>query len=162
MLGVSGSILISAFNENFQASWVYHSLPIHKPGALIIGSLKSLLVKFFIPIYLLAFAFCFYIWGWKISDDFFIGFLNNILCFLTYAAVVDHYLPFSRQPSTQQQTGRILLMILQMAVIGILIGLHYLLVARPIILICLAPFLAAGCWRLLMYIRNLPWNKIAV
>lgn len=162
MFGVSGSILIVAFNENFSASWIFHSLPVVKPGAIITGSIKSLFVKFFLPVYLLAYMFSFYVWGWGITVDFIFGFLNNSLLFLTYALVLDHYLPFSRQPSTQQQTGKVLLVFMQLIIVAVLVGLHYLLIGKPIILYSLIPFLAAACWWLLHKLRNLPWNKIAV
>jgi ABC-2 type transport system permease protein len=162
MFAVSSSIMIVAFNENYQASWIYHSLPIAKPGELILGSIKSLFVKFFLPVYLFIFAFCLYIWGWKIIDDFTFGLVNNALCFLSFTVVADYYLPFSRQPNTQQQTGRLLIMFLQLILVGIFVGLHYLLIERPLILYLLLPVIATACWLLIKKLRDLPWRKISV
>jgi ABC-2 type transport system permease protein len=162
MFGVSSSIMFVAYNDNYQASWIYHSLPITKPGHLITGSVKSLFVKYFFPVYLIFFTFCMYTWGWGILDDFIFGFLNNTLCFFLFAAFAEYYLPFSRQPNTQQQTGRIAIIILQFIVVAILVGLHYLVIRRPLIMYLLAPVIAAGCWLVIKKIRNIPWKKIAV
>jgi ABC-2 type transport system permease protein len=162
MFAVSSSIMIVAFNENYQASWIYHSLPIAKPGQLISGCIKSLFVKYFLPIYLFCFIFCLKVWGWNIIDDFVFGLLNNAVCFLSFTLVAEYYLPFSRQPNTQQQTGRIVIVILQLILVGIFVGLHYLLVKRELILYILLPFIAAGCWLLVNKLRNIPWKKIAV
>jgi hypothetical protein len=162
MFAVSGSIMIVAFNENYQASWIYHSLPIAKPGQLISGSIKSLFVKYFLPIYLFCLLFCLKLWGWKIIDDFLFGLMNNAMCFLAFALLAEYYLPFSRQPNTQQQTGRIVAIILQLILVSIFVGMHYLLVERTLILYILLPFVAAGCWLLVKKLRNIPWYKIAV
>ena len=162
MFAVSSSIMIVAFNENYQASWIYHSLPVAKPGQIILGGIKSLFVKFFLPVYLVSFVYCTYIWGWKIADDFLFGLVNNALCFLSFAAVAEYYLPFSRQPNTQQQTGRLLIIFLQLILVSIFVGLHYLLIDRPILLYLLLPAIATGCWLLIKKLRDLPWEKIAV
>ena len=70
MFSISSAIMLIAFNENFAASWIYLASPLQKPGNIISGALKSLLVKFFAPIYLLLFAFSIYIWGVAVIDDF--------------------------------------------------------------------------------------------
>ncbi len=162
MFSVSSSIMIVSFNENYPASWIYHSLPIVKPGQLISGSIKALFVKYFIPIYLIVFVFCLKVWGGSIIDDFLFGLLNNTLCFIIFTLVAEYYLPFSRQPNTQQQTGKILIVFLQLLVVGTLVGLHYLLVHRIIILYSLVPVIAVACWLLITKLRNIPWKKIAV
>ena len=82
MFTISAAVSLIAFNENFAASWVYISRPLMQPGSLISGALKMLLVKFFAPIILLLFAFSYYVWGYKIIDDFVLGIFNNILVFL--------------------------------------------------------------------------------
>jgi ABC-2 type transport system permease protein len=162
MFTISSSIILVAFNENYIASWLYHSTPIKNPGAVVAGSIKSLFVKYFIPVYLFMFAFAFYIWGIAITDDFVFGFANNLLCYLVFCFFSEHYLPFSRQPSTQQQTGRLLRMILQMLIVGILVGVHYFTIKSTTVFYILLPLLLTGSWLLLKKIQQLPWKKIAV
>jgi ABC-2 type transport system permease protein len=162
MFAISSSIMIAAYYENYPASWIYHSMPIAKPGHLISGSIKALFIKFFSPVYLILFSCCLYIWGWKISDDFLFGLLNNGICFLLFAYFSDHYLPFSRQPNTQQQTGKIINAIIQMLLVAVFVGIHYLIISRPLLLYVLMPALAAGCWLLTRTIKLIPWQKIAI
>jgi hypothetical protein len=159
---ISTGILVMAFNENFQASWIFYSTPVNKPGELLTGSLKALLVKYFLPAYLIMFALAFYIWHWAIIDDFFFGLCNNILCFFIIASLTPHYLPFSRQPSTQQQTGKVVVALIQMLMIGALIGIHYILLKFPLVFYAAIPLLIACFIAMLKNLQGLPWRRIAV
>jgi len=159
---ITTTVMLVSFNENFAASWIYHSLPVERPGELITGALKALFAKYYIPVYLLLMAFCIYIWGPGISGDFLFGIFNNILCFLLLATFSDHYLPFSRQPNTRMQTGRFIQAIVQMVLIGILVGLHYLLLKYHWVMYALLPFTITGCFLLTRRMQHLPWKKIAV
>jgi ABC-2 type transport system permease protein len=161
MFTIASSIMFISFHENFQASWIYQSTPVSKPGQLISGGLKALLTKFFIPVFLILFVFAFYVWGGSIIDDFVLGFFNNIFMFLLIANLSDHYLPFSRQQNTKQQSGRFLQVILQMLVIGALVGLHYLVLKNSWFIYCLIPVSAFGCYLLFKRIQNLRWVQIS-
>ncbi len=162
MLSIGSSLAFIAFHENFQASWIYQSTPLAKPGQIISGSIKALLSKFFLPIFLIFFIFSFYIWGIAIVDDFVLGFFNNILIFLLIANISDHTLPFSRQQNTRQQSGRFLQVILHLIIIAALVGLHYLILKNTWLTYCLIPLSAAGCYMLFKRIQNLPWVKISI
>jgi hypothetical protein len=159
---IANALIFISFNENYAASWIYHSMPVERPGELITGAVKALFVKYFIPIYLVLLAFCLYIWGIAIVDDFVFGVFNNILCYLLLTTFSDYYLPFSRQPSTQAQTGRFVRAIIQMLLIGALVVLHYLLIKRPLIMYALLPCVIGACFLLARRLLRLPWNKIAV
>ncbi|MDP4262961.1 MAG: hypothetical protein Q8941_10545 [Bacteroidota bacterium] len=161
MLSITSAITFVSYNENFQASWVYQSTPVGRPGQIIIGGLKALFLKFFIPAYLILFAFAFYVWGTDILDDFALGFFNNLAIFLLIASLGDHYLPFSRQPNVKQQSGRFAQVILQLLVIAALVGLHYLLLTNDWMIYSLIPVSATGCFLLLRTIRNLRWVEIS-
>lgn len=159
---IANSIAFITVNENYLASWIYHSMPVERPGELITGALKSLLAKYFIPVFVLLMAFCVYVWGPAVVDDFVFGIFNNMLCFLLLTVLSDHYLPFSRQLSTQMQTGRFVRTILQMLLIGLLVGLHYLLINHPFIMYALLPFTIGACVLLVRRVQRTPWNKIAI
>lgn len=164
MMTISGSLMIVAFNENYLASWIYHSLPINKPGELIAGMVKSLFIKFFIPVYAALAIFCFYIWGINVLDDALFAFANNLFCFLIFANLSDHYLPFSRQPNTQQQSGKFLKAILQMIIVGITIFIHYILIKTNLswLLWALIPVLFIACLLLIKRLQNLSWQQISI
>ncbi len=161
MFTISAAVSLIAFNENFAASWVYISRPLKQPGSLISGALKMLLVKFFAPIIFILFVFSFYVWGYKIIDDFVLGIFNNILVFLIISHLGKSYLPFSMQPNVNQQTGKFIRVIYQMAIIGSLVGLHYLALKIWWLVIVLIPFSAAGCYFLFRTVQNYSWQKIS-
>ena len=161
MFTISAAVSLIAFNENFAASWVYISRPLKQPGSLISGALKMLLVKFFAPIIFILFVFSYYVWGYKIIDDFVLGIFNNILVFLIISHVGKSYLPFSMQPNVNQQSGKFIRVFIQMAIIGSLVGLHYLALKVWWLVIVLVPFSAAGCYFLFRTVQNYSWQKIA-
>ncbi len=161
MFTISGAVSLIAFNENFAASWVYISRPLKLPGSMISGALKMLLVKFFAPIITVLFAFSYYVWGYMIIDDFVLGISNNILVFLIISHVGKSYLPFSMQPSVNQQTGKFIQVILQLIIIGALVGLHYLALKIWWLVAVLVPFSAIACYFLFKTVQNYSWQKIS-
>lgn len=161
MFSISNSRLFVEVNDNFPASWIYQSTPVLFPGEVIAGGLKALLCKFFIPIYLLLFAFAYYVWGISIADDFVFGLFNNVLIFFISSVLSEHYLPFSKQPNTKQQSGRFAQVILQLLIIAALVGLHYLVLRIDWLIYCLIPVTAAACYFLLKNIQALRWIKIS-
>ncbi|RYF98504.1 MAG: hypothetical protein EOO02_18785, partial [Chitinophagaceae bacterium] len=76
---VASSLSIVTFNENFQASWIYHSMPLGKPGFILSGALKAMIVKFFLPVYLLFFVISAFVWGWDVVDDYLMGLFNSLV-----------------------------------------------------------------------------------
>ena len=161
MFTLASAIGLISFYENYLASWVYQSTPVEKPGEIIAGGLKALLTKFFLPIFFLLFSFALYVWGLTVADDFLLGFFNNIFIFLLIANFSDHYLPFSRQPNSKEQSGRFLYVILHLLIIAVLVGVHYLIVANNWLVLALIPFSCIGCYFLLKRIQNLQWQKIS-
>lgn len=162
MLCMSTALIIIPYYENFQASWVYQSISIKKPGEIISGSIKAMLVKFFIPVYLLLFAFAYYIWGYKIVIGFLFGIFNNILVIILIANISEHFLPFSREQEIKRQSGKLVKMIFQTLIIGVLIGLHYFASTVYWLVPCLIPFSAVGAYFLFKRIQNLTWLQISV
>ena len=107
-------------------------------------------------------AFCVYVWGVAVVDDFVFGLFDNILCFLLLSVLTDRYLPFSRQPSTQATTGRLVRTILQFVLIGLLVALHYVLTNHAWIMYALLPLVIGACVLLTRGLQRTPWNKIAI
>jgi ABC-2 type transport system permease protein len=158
----SSAFTLISFNEHYNASWIYHSAPVTSPGSLITGALKALLVKFFLPVFFLLMGLAFWIWGVSIIDDFLFGFINNIFILFVLASLSQHFLPFSMQPNTKQQAGKVAKALLQFLVIGILVGSHYLLIQKPILLLAAAPVLIVCIYFMYRFITNIAWTKISI
>ncbi|RYY24311.1 MAG: hypothetical protein EOO04_13225 [Chitinophagaceae bacterium] len=159
---VATSLPIITFNENFQASWVYHSMPVKQPGYLISGAIKAMVVKFFVPVYLVFFAIGLFIWGIPVADDFLLGLVNSLVSLATLALLSTHYLPFSRQPNVKQQSGRFIQVILQVLVVGALVLVHFLLLNKTWMMYAIALAALAVLIILVKNLQSLRWNKISV
>jgi ABC-2 type transport system permease protein len=162
MMSISSGITLSAFNEHFNASWIYHSSPVAMPGEIISGSAKTILVKFFLPVYAIMCGISLGVWGPSVADDLLFGFFNNLACFFVFLNVTDHYLPFSRQPNVRQQSGRFAKAILQLLLVAILVGLHYLLIGKSWLLLALVPVLAGASYFLIRRVQAFPWGTIKI
>jgi ABC-2 type transport system permease protein len=162
MMTISSGITLSMFNEHFSAAWVYHSSPVPRPGEIISGAAKTILVKFFLPVYLVMCAMALGIWGFPVADDLAFGLFSNLVCFLLFVNLTDHCLPFSRQPNVRQQSGRFAKTIVQLLLVAVLVGLHYLLIGRPVLLLALIPVLAGTAFFLTRRIQALPWSAINI
>jgi ABC-2 type transport system permease protein len=159
---INSSLGFIAFNENYQAAWVYFSSPVDKPGHLLTGSLKTVFVKFFVPVFIILFGFSIGIWGIKIIDDFAFGLLININCFLAMASLSKHYLPFSMQPNVQQQSGKFINVVILFILIAIFIGLHWLGLLFPFVLYILMPILLITAYFMLRNLQQLKWRHLAI
>jgi hypothetical protein len=162
LFAVASSLSIVTFNENFQASWIYHSMPVEKPGQLIAGNLKALIVKFFVPVYIAFFILSLFIWGSDIIVDFILGFFNSLISLLIVTHLSQKFLPFSRQPNVKQQSGRFLQIIIQMVIIGLLVLIHYLLLSREFLMYGVVIASALSLWLLVKNLQDMPWRKVSV
>ncbi len=158
----SGALTLIPYYENYAAGWIYQALPLAKPGNLINGGLKALLCKFFLPFFLLMFSIGFYVWGWKIIDDFIFGFCNDILIFYIMILAQDSYLPFSQKPAIKQQGGKFAKAFIQMIIIAALVGLHYLALKVSWLTAILIPAPLILVYFLQKKLKELAWYKIKI
>ncbi|TDW99207.1 hypothetical protein [Dinghuibacter silviterrae] len=94
------------YSDKYKASWVYYVSPLRVPGEVLVGSVKAMLVKYFIPFYLAVAVFALYIWGIRILPDLALGLANVIWFGLLMGYVRLKKLPFSASMSIQAGTGR--------------------------------------------------------
>ncbi len=156
------SLHIIPFNQNYEAAWIYKTAPLKQPGQIILGMLKSLFVKFFMPFYGLFFLLSLYIWGPNILDDFIYGLLNSIFLIIFITLINDIFLPFSLKPDVKKQAGKFIKIIFQSVAVGTLIGLHYLVLKINYLQLLLMPVWVIGILILIKRLKNLSWNKINI
>jgi ABC-2 type transport system permease protein len=160
IFSITGGLMIIKYSENFSAAWVYQSAPITKPGEIISGTMKALLVKFFVPVYIIMAACTFFVWGIKVWDDVLLAFFSNILIFYIIALLSEHYLPFSQQQTAKDQAGRFVRVMLQMILITVLVGIHYIAIKLGWLVLALIPVIIIGLYFSMHRIKKLSWNEI--
>jgi hypothetical protein len=94
------------YSDKYKASWVYYVSPMQTPGEILVGAVKAMLVKYFVPFYLGVSVFALWIWGVRVLPDLFLGLANVIWFGLLMGYVRLKRLPFSASISVQAGTGR--------------------------------------------------------
>jgi hypothetical protein len=162
LMTITNGFTLAQFNEQFAASWIYYASPITRPGELISGMAKMILVKFFVPVYVILSLINMSLWGIGIWPEILFGFFANLTCYFSFTIISDNYLPFSRQPNVRQQSGRFVKVMIQLILVAILVGLHYLLVKRTILLLAAIPLLAWASYFLIGRLRAIKWAAIKI
>ena len=162
MFTISGSITLVAFYEQFQAGWIYYSTPIKYPGQIIAGAIKSLFVKFFIPMYAIMFLVSYLIWGNLIINDFVFGFFANGMLFMLTAIFGEKSMPFAKQLNIKLQSGKLVKFIIQIAIVACIVALHYFALKIDwLIWILIAPA-GVATYFMIKNIQNYRWRDITV
>lgn len=162
IFSVAFSLSLISYYENYDASWIYQTAPVRHPGALIAGSIKAILLKFFAPVFLLLSAATLMVWGFRTIGDILLAGINSTLVFYIIALLSTHYLPFSQPHNAKEQGGRFIMTLLMLLLIGVIVGLHYLILKVEWLKWAMIPIGFAACWMAQKSIRNLPWKKIVI
>ncbi len=113
LLYMSSFVMITALNyltlsDQYKAAWVYYSTPVETPGRIMIGGLKALYVKYFLPFYIVISVFVMYVWGPKAIWDILLALINVTLFISCIARINFRHLPFSMMEQMKQRGARIM------------------------------------------------------
>ena len=114
------------YTDTPEAAWIYKALPIKELAHLLSGAVKAMLVRFFLPVYLLVTIPAVWLWGIKIFPQIVLGGLGIVLLILLTVKLQKMELPFTQMREMQSKGTNSLMAILSMILIGVLSGLIYL------------------------------------
>lgn len=121
---ISGLSMLQ-FSERYKASWFYRTYPLAHPGMALSGSFKAIIVKYYLPLYVLITLGSAFYFGWQILDDALLAFFA-ILALVTGVAVLTHnILPFTKSWDEASRGGNIGFTLLTMVLAGIFGLFHY-------------------------------------
>ena len=124
------------------------------------GAWKAVLIRFFVPYYLIISLALPLALGPAAIPDLLFGLITNLFMFAAVAAIYDKHLPFSQPPSVRQQGGHAaygILMIFILALVGV--G-HYFLGKSPPVLLAAGLLLFGLTWWLLKRYAATPWSAM--
>jgi hypothetical protein len=154
------AIIQLRYSPYWQASWVYESLPLERPGEVLLAGVWVLLFRFVLPAYLVISAVLLGIWGLRILPDIALSVLVTVAMALAEGILLGKHLPHSRQMGVSEGAGRMgknLLLILVAMVLG---GIHYALLPRT----WGVPVAATGCLILIVVLssvyRSTSWASL--
>jgi hypothetical protein len=142
MLYVSMFFLIGALNnsktsEKYKAAWIFYIAPIRFPGAIITGTVKSILLKFAAPFLLLCSVLGIWLLGWIAIPNLLLAIGNLVVITYLTAYVAIKELPFS-VPEYSSGRGTNFLINLLIGVLPIIFGvMHFFIFTMlPLVVVC--------------------------
>ncbi len=118
-------LLMIRYSAAYKGAWIYKTLPISNVTPVFRGTMKALLIRLFLPFFLVEAIVFTAIFGVRILPDMLAILLNMLLFNIVFFMINDKYLPFSVSFEDAKQ-GNAVLNLLLMFGLAILAGLHYL------------------------------------
>lgn len=158
-------ILITAINqmpftEQYKASWIYFSLPLKKPGHILSGAYKAMIIKFYTPFAVVLSGLVTYLLGLRGIPTLLLSFSNVFLTGLVNTLFIIKMFPFSIHQNSAQRSGSFIRILFSLGLPGILAIIHFFvfksIVGTIVAIIC---SMALNCF-LLQKLRNRNWSVI--
>ena len=148
------------FSDEHKAAWIFQAAPITSPGKILTGTLKAILVRFFVPVYTVATIVILLIWRERAIPDLFFGALASVLLMFSIFLLSHKNLPLSLEPSARNQGSSFVRTIFSLLVIGLLGIGHYFLSKIDLIIWLACPVLLAGTYGVLRAYGDVKWDDI--
>ena len=119
-------MVVLKFSGKYKGAWIYKAAPLDKLAPMFSGTIKSLIVNLFLPIYLLLSIIFVVLYGAGILPDLIVVFLHAciyaVICFM----LLNKSIPFSQSFDEYNQNGNGIIIFGLMLIVALLAGLHYL------------------------------------
>lgn len=148
------------FSEDYKSAWIFKSSPIDKPGEILAGVFKSIMVNFFLPLYGFTSLIILLVWKDRAIADLLFGFAACWFLLLLIATMGDKRIPFSQASTARNQAGSVAMVIFFMILMGIVAAGHYFLSRQGYLLWILFFVLLAASLFLFDRYRKIGWDKI--
>lgn len=148
------------YSDKYKAAWIYYVSPVPKPGEVISGGAKAVVMKFFLPLAAFAVPAGLLIAGWKILPNIVLGLFNQLLIVALLVYTGKRVFPFSLHQNAGSRTGSF---IRNLGVLGfsgfVALGHFFIYTLFPVVIICAVLSIAAA-WMLMSGIRSSSWKTI--
>lgn len=145
---VMTAIDATKYSDKKKAAWIYHIAPIQYPGAIISGTVKSMLCKFALPLFVALGMGGFWVIGWSYLPNFLltIGMITTYSFLFAYLSYKQ--MPFSKE-MTDQQKGKSFFVSIFLGSLPFIFGLlHYFIYKMLPLVILLILLSFASSWLL--------------
>ena len=149
-----------AFSEKFKAGWIYFTTPVDSPGHLIVGALKAVLLKFYIPIIVLITAPALYLLGPAVIPNLVLGMFNQLLICSLISYVSARYLPFSANQTMADKSGALIKGIFTLIIPSTIGLIHYFLYDYIWVICILAVLSILATWLVMDAIQKTSWASV--
>lgn len=127
IFGFAGTLasLQLPYTDTPEAAWIYMALPVKERGHILTGAVKSMLMRFFVPLFSVIAVFTVWLWGINLVPQIMLSFCGIIMLTLMAIIIQKMDLPFTQQREMQRKGSSTITAILNMILMGILSGLVY-------------------------------------
>jgi hypothetical protein len=159
MFFLVGALSNSKSSEKYKAAWIFYIAPIRSPGAIITGTVKSLLFKFCAPFLLICSLLGIWLLGWIAIPNLLLAISNLVLMTYLSAYFAIKEFPFS-VPDNASGRGTNFLINLLVGLLPLIIGFMHFFIFNMlplVILCCIVSFIAV--WYLHTSLYDKHWQK---
>jgi hypothetical protein len=148
------------YSDKYKASWIFYTSPIAKPGLVLAGALKAILLTFLLPVAAAVGITAVFFAGPTILPNFLLGVSNVILITLLMTYSGKQLLPFSTSQSTNAKAGSLLTSVFVLLLCGVVVLGHFFIYSLlPAVLIFTVLSLLA-VWLLFDSLKKISWEKV--
>jgi hypothetical protein len=149
----------SKSSDKYKAAWIFYISPIQFPGSIITGTVKSLLIKFCAPVFLVVTLLGIWLLGWIAIPNLLLAMGNLVAMTYLTAYIAINEIPFS-VPENAAGRGMNFMKNLLVGTLPLGVGfLHFFIFSMlPLVIIaCLLSF--AAVWLLHTSLYERYWKK---
>ena len=147
-------ILLLKYSKEYEASFIYDVLPISKKKNIYSAEFKVIIIKLFVPIFIIIGIPYLILFKAKFIVHLLIAFVSTIFISMGTFRVNDKSLPFSEDYAVTANTSNFLNIIKSIGFVGAAVLLHYLIILK-------APYIFSVAYLiLLILIIKIIWNEV--
>lgn len=149
-----------AFSDKYKAAWIFFTTPINKPGEIISGSIKALLLQFYIFIAMLLILIGLFLIGPSIIPNMIAGICNQIVIIYLIITIGYKELPFSKSLTNAQKSGMFIRTIFMLLICFIIGAFHYFIFKNTIAIAIMFVVSATSLFFLVTNLKKISWQKL--
>lgn len=145
------AILINLnYSEQTNLLSIYQTCPLERPGHILLGGLKAIYFKYFMPVFLTLYLFYAILTKGTIIPDLLLSLSFSTLFIILYFRFSSMVFPFSKEKSTRESGGMLIKILAAMLLLSLMGICHHLLSNIPGGVIVAIPF----CWLIIYFIAR--------
>ena len=147
-------ILLLKYSKEYEASFIYDVLPISKKRNIYSAEFKVIIIKLFIPVFLIIGVPYLILFKAKFIVHLLIAFMSTIFISMGTFKVNSKLLPFSEDYTVTANTSNFVNIIKSIIFVGVAVLLHYIIILKMPYIFSVAYLI------LLILIMKIIWNKV--
>lgn len=148
------------YSEKYKAAWIFSAAPVEYPGEVILGGVKAIVMKFFIPVVLLIAIPGIVIGGLIAVPNVLLGLFNQLLISTLIVFINFKNLPFSLKQSANVKAGSFIRNI-GVTMVSVIIGvMHYFIYDIAVVAWIGMALSGIATWLIAGSIRKTTWAMI--